>query len=976
MSLTHHNAGARAVSQSGESGERERSGLSAEDQCVEPELGVARRPEAVVAACGRERSALAMASDGGHARAQSRDVTPSAARTVDMAVPPSQTGATTVSPARTQSEANGSGRANRRERESEGECENSSANERAVRGCDLKVVTGTDGARAGGWPGSGSAGSGGALRVIRTLLPVEAARRPVGPPTALTTLLHHHGVAAGKWGGAHARCARATTSADTALRRGGLSLTLRPALRPLRALSAKVKRALRDDALGRGLRCGFCQKEGHTVQHCPCTPTPIPDSFTDEQRAFTKRLLALPAVRVDTFEGMSREAARERVQAQAAAWNAGNPWAGSSATRDKLRGAAGWWRAIGADNTILSWILCGARMPAVKPPLPLAFENHPSYDEHVEFVDRELAHAVAEGTFVPIATHDTRIVNPISVEWNKAHTKLRMCVDARWHNAHLPRMRFTLECIETNLADVVRPHDHMLTTDISRAYYSVPIVEEATPYLAVKHRGMLFAPTVLPFGSSHAPFIFNKITRVVVRFARAVRVRVLNFYDDFLWAAEQRDARAQAEWVKWLFPASGWALNDKCKFEPAHTRDFLGFVVRSTHYTVHVTNERVERALALLKAVSERAGGDVPVHTVQSLVGQLVSMRPAVNAVQLWTRDLYRELAVALEHDQRSVQLSARAHREITFWREGLTQRNGRSIVAAAALVEWRVDTSETAVGAHDSSVGAGALGAASASAGAGASASASAGPDSTASAVGAASSARSARGMRSVRTLSVPLPSGLIGTSSTLRELHGVLTVVEAWGALYRGRVIRLCLDSYAATRNLEKGGGPVAALCALTKRVWRACEEHGLTVYPQWVPREENTIADGLSKAWEKWHALSRAAWESVDCMLARAHGRGRQAAIENVPFNHIRNVLHSAEHTGRALCIIHPKWEAQSWWPALAAGRVQYLSLGPVSQALKPLEGKGAALPHKPDWELQASLLVFPARRAGEPDGKSQA
>ncbi len=101
-------------------------------------------------------------------------------------------------------------------------------------------------------------------------------------------------------------------------------------------------------------------------------------------------------------------------------------------------------------------------------------------------------------------------------------------------------MQFKLESIETNLADVVKHNDLMLTTDITRAYYSVLIVEEDVQYLAVRHRGRLYAPTVLPFGSSLAPFIFNKITRTVVRFARSVGVVVLNFYDDFLWAAEQK----------------------------------------------------------------------------------------------------------------------------------------------------------------------------------------------------------------------------------------------------------------------------------------------------------------------------------------------------------------------------------------------------------------------------------------------------
>lgn len=116
--------------------------------------------------------------------------------------------------------------------------------------------------------------------------------------------------------------------------------------------------------------------------------------------------------------------------------NKQNPWASSTNVRDKLRSRAGWWKAIGADNTVLSWILCGARLPLVEHPLPLQFENHTSYEEHTAFVDGEIAQAVAEGSFRQLHEKEAQIVNPISVEPNKAGTKLRMCVDARWHNAH------------------------------------------------------------------------------------------------------------------------------------------------------------------------------------------------------------------------------------------------------------------------------------------------------------------------------------------------------------------------------------------------------------------------------------------------------------------------------------------------------------------------------------------------------------
>ena len=134
--------------------------------------------------------------------------------------------------------------------------------------------------------------------------------------------------------------------------------------------------------------------------------------------------------------------------------------------------------------------------------------------------------------------------------------------------------------------------------------------------------------------------------------------------------------------------------------------------------------------------------------------------------MQLWTRDIYRQVAMAwsCEGEGPDTRLDAAARKEVAFWLKSLRHRNGKSIVARAAMTEWRVDTSETAVGAHE---------------------------------------------VGSKRRLTSPLPCDLIGTSSTMRELYGVLTVLKAWGEARRGKVVRLCLDSFAATRNLEKGTG-----------------------------------------------------------------------------------------------------------------------------------------------------------------------
>ena len=116
----------------------------------------------------------------------------------------------------------------------------------------------------------------------------------------------------------------------------------------------------------------------------------------------------------------------------------------------------------------------------------------------------------------------------------------------------------------------------------------------------MRHRGMLFAPAVLPFGSGLAPIIFQSDnTRAVVRFVCACGQKVLNFY-------AERERGGSAAHERWLLPASGRKLNAKRRFEPLGVREFLGFVIGSKAYTLRATSERLERALDLLKRVHAR----------------------------------------------------------------------------------------------------------------------------------------------------------------------------------------------------------------------------------------------------------------------------------------------------------------------------------------------------------------------------------
>ena len=179
---------------------------------------------------------------------------------------------------------------------------------------------------------------------------------------------------------------------------------------------------------------------------------------------------------------------------------------------------------------------------------------------------------------------------------------------------------------------------------------------------------------------------------------------------------------------------------------------------------------------------------------LESLTGQIASMRPAIGPAQLWIRELYRLISQSKElshnefqsaaqdrftyqyqrmsrHDSgnRSIALSRGAIGEIEFWHTQLSARNGKPILATAAMIELRVDASYTAIGACITNTG---------------------------------------------YQMSEALPHWIIGRSSTERELFAVLRAIVAWNSIIRQRVVRLVMDLQPTARNLIKGGGGVEEL------------------------------------------------------------------------------------------------------------------------------------------------------------------
>jgi hypothetical protein len=181
--------------------------------------------------------------------------------------------------------------------------------------------------------------------------------------------------------------------------------------------------------------CSFCRKKGHENYFCPSTP--YRPSKPEHRIEFVDRLMAAPRVKTNVFAGKPLDLALDEIIAQGTCLNKANPWVGSDLVYDQLRAKLGFWRAVGASDSVISYIGYGVPMRFQREPSHLVFENHKMGADEASYVDSDMKKRLERNCFRPARPGEVKVSNPILVVHQNG--KLRRCDDARYVNAYAKR---------------------------------------------------------------------------------------------------------------------------------------------------------------------------------------------------------------------------------------------------------------------------------------------------------------------------------------------------------------------------------------------------------------------------------------------------------------------------------------------------------------------------------------------------------
>ena len=474
-----------------------------------------------------------------------------------------------------------------------------------------------------------------------------------------------------------------------------------------------------------------------------------------------------------------------------------------------LRRNAEAWVEFGASDFILDIIRNGYKIPFIQTPDRAGFKNNKSALRESDFVDKAITELLEIGGIVECKQRP-RVVNPLTVAVK--NSKKRLVLDLRYVNAHVWREHGKFEDFRV-FRSYIEKGSYMFSFDLKSGYHHIDIFNEQWEYLGFSWTGKdgvkkYYIFKVLPFGLCTAGYIFTKVCRVLVKFWRKHGNKIVLYIDDGIGAFESLEGcKKSSEFVRVSLAKAGFVANsEKSSWEPSQCRQWVGLEINTRDFLIKAKGKRIGK---ILTAIAELVRvGRVSARQVSSVAGQIVSTELVMGPITgLFTREMYKFIEGSPVWDNKT-QVTDMVAKEFNFWSSNIEEFNVRHLHEARAPVSAKVNSDASAV-------------------------------------AGGAVLRLDGEYLEAHKNFS----TDEINESSTWRELDTVRFAMAAFKDRLSGRVVYWETDNKGVVSICRKGS-PKTALQEMARQIYFSCRREDIKLDVFWVPREENAIADELSK------------------------------------------------------------------------------------------------------------------------------
>ena len=490
--------------------------------------------------------------------------------------------------------------------------------------------------------------------------------------------------------------------------------------------------------------------------------------------------------------------------------------------------------------------------------------------------------------------------------------KLRLVVNLQYLNQFLYSPHFKYEDLRV-AALLFEKHEFLFKFDLKSGYHHVDIYPEYQKYLGFQWDidGVTgyYVFAVLPFGLSMACYIFTKLMRPLVRYWRGRGLKAIVYLDDGIIAVEgESEALNESSRVQQNLQCAGFVINiEKLVWDPQKDIEWLGFKIYLAKGEFSVPDHKLFKLrLQLQEALGLQL---MPARKLASLIGKIMSMSLALGLIAWFmTCSLYATLNNRVAWCQKLL-LTPEALEELKFWFNEVTKFNGQHIWPKPPAVRVIYsDASSTGFGVYIVEHG-----------------------------------NLIANGQWSAEETK---------SSSTWRELRAVKLVLESFQSKLSNERIRWLTDNQNVVRIVQYGSKN-STLQAEALAIFAICVNNRIHIEPEWIPREQNQLADYYSRIndYDNWmlnpavfgwldsswgpHTIDRFA-NSGNAQVARFNSRFWTPGSEAVdaftcdwgednnwwcpPVHLVPRVIRHAQNTNAKGTLVVPQWLSSLFWPLL--------------------------------------------------------
>jgi len=539
---------------------------------------------------------------------------------------------------------------------------------------------------------------------------------------------------------------------------------------------------------------------------------------------------------------------------------------------------AKFWRELGTPEWLYEVLTNGVKIPFQKEAPRIVLPNNKSaVNPKVIHWMRETLLEYERFGFIKRVDSIPFCVMPLQVK--ESSEKVALIYDMSVLNDYVQQASFKLEGWE-EMFEYSKTANFGIKFDLKKFYHEIDIAEDHQKFFGFMYQmddnqnHTYFVWTTLPYGYTRAPFIARQIMKPLIAKWRRLEALVVVFYDDGMAVSDNfrtlKDVSRQM--LCDLLRAGLVPGVNKCIWHPRQIIEWNGLIFNLGEKTLSIMKHRIEKTLVSIKELLEQW----PLMTfrdVAKCVGRIVSMKPVFQgSVQIKTKMLHTVINIR-DYNNKSwddiVKVSyppllAEAKNELLFWEKYLISNNSRSFVPAPPNWTAWSDASDMAVGGFVAELLPGLENARILTA-----------DNWLLDAKGVF------RGLRHCAQLQVdampwsgkpdlivrddmdlhPLAVKKVlichgnldfaerALDSNERELLAAVHVLQSTLPYIKNSSITLHMDNVNAVSICQKGSSK-PRLQVYAKLIFETCKDNNITLFPVWIPRDLNIMADFLSK------------------------------------------------------------------------------------------------------------------------------